>query len=435
MSTVADEINRIEEKIAESYEAIHDVELSVAGVYNTIVELGGKVPSEKTIGNLSTAIRSITGSETSGTDYVWWSPRMISNTESKSSGLASAELQEKTVSPATIKQVVTPDDAYDGLSKVTVNAAPLQSVSLTPTTSAQSVTPDNGNYGFSSVHVSAVPLQEKTVTPTTSAQNVTPDSNYLGLSKVTVNAAPPSGTDTSDATATTSDIKSGKTAYVNGSKVTGSMSTVSVPTPSITVSSNGLITASNSQSSGYTAGGSQSGTKQLTTQSTKTWTPTTSNQTIASGTYLTGAQTIKGDSNLIAGNIKSGISIFGVTGSLSSITSPPTHTVVLKNNCESFIYYYYSSFNTIKGTLSTPGTSLDAGASTSIPLAEESMLTIYSQNNLYVTTTKAVYYFNWLNGISSTKANVKKAIGISTAVLTIEGLTADYELTITVANE
>lgn len=45
-----------------------------------------------------------------------------------------------------------------------------------------------------------------------------------------------------------------------------------------------------------------------------TYTPTTSNQTIASGQYLSGKQTIKGDSNLVAKNIKKGVSIFGVTG-------------------------------------------------------------------------------------------------------------------------
>ncbi len=51
-----------------------------------------------------------------------------------------------------------------------------------------------------------------------------------------------------------------------------------------------------------------------TTKGATTYTPTTSNQTIASGTYLTGTQTIKGDSNLVAGNIKKGVSIFGVNG-------------------------------------------------------------------------------------------------------------------------
>lgn len=52
----------------------------------------------------------------------------------------------------------------------------------------------------------------------------------------------------------------------------------------------------------------------ITKKSAQTYTPTTTNQTIASGQYLTGTQTIKGDSNLTADNIKSGTSIFGVTG-------------------------------------------------------------------------------------------------------------------------
>lgn len=52
----------------------------------------------------------------------------------------------------------------------------------------------------------------------------------------------------------------------------------------------------------------------VTKKSTATYTPSTSNQTIAASQYLSGAQTIKGDANLVAGNIKSGVSIFGVTG-------------------------------------------------------------------------------------------------------------------------
>jgi hypothetical protein len=59
---------------------------------------------------------------------------------------------------------------------------------------------------------------------------------------------------------------------------------------------------------------SGSWTRQLTTKGAITYTPTTSNQTIASGTYLTGTQTIKGDTNLTSNNIKSGVSIFGVVG-------------------------------------------------------------------------------------------------------------------------
>lgn len=62
--------------------------------------------------------------------------------------------------------------------------------------------------------------ETKTITPTKSAQNVTPTSGKV-LSKVTVNAIPAQYITTTDGTAAADDIKKGKTAYVNGAKVTG----------------------------------------------------------------------------------------------------------------------------------------------------------------------------------------------------------------------
>lgn len=97
--------------------------------------------------------------------------------------------------------------------------------------------------------------------------------------------------DTSDATATSgAEMLQGKTAYANGTKLTG----------------------------------------QIVSKSAQTYMPSTSDQTIQSGQYLSGAQTIKGDANLKPQYIASGITIFEVTGTLSSpvISQDPVTKVI-----------------------------------------------------------------------------------------------------------
>ena len=78
-------------------------------------------------------------------------------------------------------------------------------------------------------------------------------------------------------------------------------------TPVISInSSNGLITAT---------AGTKTSTHQLAFQAAKTIRPSTTNQIAVSSGYYTGGNiTVQGDANLVAGNIKSGVSIFGVNG-------------------------------------------------------------------------------------------------------------------------
>lgn len=115
------------------------------------------------------------------------------------------------------------------------------------------------------------------------------------------------------------DLRSGKQLVgADGSIVTGNLPEVIQATPTISVSSGGLITASATQSGGIVEGGTKSATRQLTTQGAKTVTPTTTNQTaVASGRYVTGDVVVSGDANLKAENIAEGVSIFGVQGTHS----------------------------------------------------------------------------------------------------------------------
>lgn len=239
-----------------------------------------------------------------------------------SGGSSGVKLQSKTVTPSENTQTVNPDSSYDALSSVTVEAisntyigssvTKKSAATYTPGTSNQSIA--SGQYlsgaqtikGDSNLIASNIKkgvtifnvtgsyneatggptLQSKAVSPSESTQTVSPDNGYDGLSKVTVNAI--------------------SSTYI-GSDVTK--------------------------------------------KSAATYIPKTTDQSIASGQYLSGTQTIKGDANLVAGNIKSGVNIFGVTGTYAGGGSSGGNG---NNNVEAYAITDTTpsvSFKTASGTI------------------------------------------------------------------------------------
>lgn len=109
--------------------------------------------------------------------------------------------------------------------------------------------------------------------PAAEAAKLAPENIKTGVS-ITANGKTVNGTFTADGTVAANQMLAGAVGYAKGRKVTGS------------ISSKGAAS----------------------------FRPGTASQTIAAGQYLSGAQTIEGDANLLAANIRQGVSIFGVAG-------------------------------------------------------------------------------------------------------------------------
>lgn len=168
-----------------------------------------------------------------------------------------AILQEKTVTPSPASQTVVPDEGYNGLSSVLVEAIPDVYNDTSGVTAAaadvllnkvivnadgeaitgsmpnngavsQTLTTDDTSYtvpagyhdGKGKVSISP---ESKSVTPTKSAQTITPSTGKV-LSSVSVAAIPAAYQDVSDVTATAADVLNGKVFVdASGAKITGTM--------------------------------------------------------------------------------------------------------------------------------------------------------------------------------------------------------------------
>lgn len=161
---------------------------------------------------------------------------------------------------------------YYGYDTVTVNPILLQNKEVTPTKEQQVVKADAEFSGLNEVIVNVPSMQNKTVIPTKERQTIIADNDYIGLDNVTVEAV----TNEIDSNIKAENIKVG----IN---ILGVDGTLEPDKPN----------------------------------QSKEVTPTKESQIIkADDGYELEQVTVNGDNNLVADNIKKGISIFGVNGTM-----------------------------------------------------------------------------------------------------------------------
>lgn len=241
------------------------------------------------------------------------------------SGGGSTPTQSKTSNPSTATITITPDAGY-ALSLVTINAV--------TSSIDNNITAGNIKSGVTILGVlgtyqgTVINNQNKTVDPSTVSQNVTYSTGYTGLGTVTVNAM------------TLGAVTVPTTATSTGATLTAGTNTLTL---SKTISLTPNVTTAGYISQGTAGNITVSLTATVSTQGATTITPTTANQTaLSAGYYTTGAITVAAvtsaiSGNITASNIRSGVTILGVTGTYTG-TTPTTTSLTISPSTVSSTY-------------------------------------------------------------------------------------------------
>lgn len=268
---------------------IASIESSRNTIRNKLVEMGMAQSGDK-LDKLATAIAGIIDQGAVSVNIkegdTYTIPKGYHNGSGTVSGISGGgtyNLQSKIATPTKNQQNITPDSGYFGLSDVTITAIPeaYQDVSSVTATADDVLTgkifvtadgtvtsgamvnygtvsksldvttisytiPKGYHSGYGKVQIT---LETKTVTPTKTQQKIAPTTGKV-LSEVIVAPIPDEYITTGDATATSAHILSGKTAYVDGEKVTGTMTDNGAKTSTIDAGASYTIPAGYHNGSG-----------------------------------------------------------------------------------------------------------------------------------------------------------------------------------------
>ena len=278
-----------------------------------------------------------------------------------------------------------------------------QTITVAPSTIEKVINPEEGYNGITQVTVEAV---TNNIDTNIKQENIKKDVSILGITGTLEE-----GVDTSDADAVETDILSGKTAYVDGNKITGTITSKEAQTY-IPSSSEQIIDA------GQYLSGAQTISAVPTEE--KTITPSALSQEITpTENKFLSKVTVSGDADLTAENIKSGVTIFGVEGSYTSDANAMAEDIAMNKTA-------YINGQKITGTLplfpnSRTFTVDNAGVADNTEDSELEFTTI--------NTAKQILDSNLNMKFSSSYSDIVTAIGLTAdklisgnTILGIEGM-------------